>query len=448
MARPASAVTSLVVNVVVNRGRRVGRPAPARCDRTDRMVTYRPVAGRVAITGLGSVSSLGGSAPVFAEALLGGADGFRPLTEFAHVPLRTSRAARVAGFDPATIIAPLKLRRIDEVGRITIGAALEAMQQAGWPRRPEGYDDLGVALGSFTAGVHASAEYLETYLRQGAGASPAILFSNTVGNAPASVCALELGLRGPNATLTHKEASGLAAIEFAARLIRRGRAPAVLAGGADVLELVFYRVHDWFEVMAPGDEPCRPYDVDRRGFLMGEGAFLFVLEDDERARRRGARILGHVTGTASAGSPDAFNAWPAAPDTLIRVMGDAIGRAGLTPDAIDVVYAAANGSPVLDATEARALRAVFGGRAVPVVAIKGALGESGAAGCAGIASALLFAPRGIAPPTVGLVHRGPDTPVGAQPEAQPVAGPRALILGVGSGGTVVAVVVEAQQPPA
>ena len=140
------------------------------------------------------------------------------------------------------------------------------MEQAGFPRRAEGYDDLGVALGSFTAGVHASAEYLETYLRQGAGASPAILFSNTVGNAPASVCALELGLRGPNATLTHKEASGLAAIEFAARLIRRGRAPAVLAGGADVLELVFYRVHDWFAVMAPDHEPCRPYDAGATRF--------------------------------------------------------------------------------------------------------------------------------------------------------------------------------------
>ena len=206
----------------------------------------------MAITGLGSVSSLGGSAPVFAEALLAWSRRLppahrvraRPAAHAARGPHRRVRSGQ--------LIAPLKLRRIDEVGRITIGAAIEAMAQAGFPRRAEGYDDLGVALGSFTAGVHASAEYLETYLRQGAGASPAILFSNTVGNAPASVCALELGLRGPNATLTHKEASGLAAIEFAARLVRRGRAPAVLAGGADVLELVFYRVHDWFAVMAPG----------------------------------------------------------------------------------------------------------------------------------------------------------------------------------------------------
>src|SRR5688572_1361146 len=177
-----ASAASAVARPVVERRRRPAKRARARCDRTDRMVTYRPVAGRVAITGLGSVSSLGGSAPVFAEALLGGADGFRPLAEFAHVSLRTPRAARIAGFDPSKLIAPLKLRRIDEVGRVTIGAALEAMEQAGLPRRTEGYDDLGVALGSFTAGVHASAEYLEVYLRQGAGASPAILFSNTVGN--------------------------------------------------------------------------------------------------------------------------------------------------------------------------------------------------------------------------------------------------------------------------
>ena len=407
------------------------------------MVTYRSVAGRVAITGLGCVSSLGGSAAAFADALVAGAHGFRTLTEFAHVPLRTPRAARIAGFDPATIAPPLKLRRIDEVGRVTIGAALEALAGAGLPKRAEGFDDVGVALGSYTAGVHASAEYLETYLRQGAGASPAILFSNTVGNAPASVCALELGLRGPNATLTHKEASGLAAIAFASRLIRHGHAPVLLAGGADVLELVFYRVHDWFAVLAPGDAPCRPFDPTRQGFLMGEGAFMFVLEDEARARARGARVLGHIAATASGAAAGGFNEWPAQPDAIVRVMRDAIARAGLTPDDIDAVYAAANGSPVLDATEARAIAAVFGDRPVPVVALKGALGESGAAGCAGIAAALLLGRRGTLPPTVGLEARGPDTPPGASASAQRVAGGRALISGVGSGGTLVAVVVEA-----
>jgi len=108
MASPAKAVTSLVVSLVVKRGRRVGRPAPARCDRTDRMVTYRPVAGRVAITGLGSVSSLGGSAPVFAEALLGGADGFRPLGTFRFDKSATVTVA-TAGTDGYVIIDAVQL---------------------------------------------------------------------------------------------------------------------------------------------------------------------------------------------------------------------------------------------------------------------------------------------------------------------------------------------------
>ena len=218
----------------------------------------------------------------------------------------------------------------------------------------------------------------------------------------------------------------------------------MLAGGADVLELVFYRVHDWFGVMAPDDEPCRPYDADRTGFLMGEGAFLFVLEDDERARARGARILGHVTGTASAGSPDAFNAWPAAPDALVRVMRDAIARAGLTPDAIDVVYAAANGSPVLDATEARALaRRVRRSR-------RAGRRDQGRARRVGRRrlrrhrrGAALRGARASRRRRSAWRSAGPTRRPGARAEPQPVAGPRALVLSVGSGGTVVAVVVEA-----
>jgi act minimal PKS chain-length factor (CLF/KS beta) len=177
---------------------------------------------------------------------------------------------------------------------------------------------------------------------------------------------------------------------------------------------------------------------------MGEGAFVFVLEDDARARSRGAEVLGYVTGTASAGSPDAFNAWPSDPAALVRVMREALARAGAGPDDIDVVYATANGSVRLDATEAKALRTVFGDRPVPVVAVKGALGESGAAGCGAIAATLMLAPRGLVPPTVGLEERGPDTPPGASSGVQPMAGRRALVVSAGSGGTVVAVVVEAQ----
>lgn len=398
--------------------------------------------GRVAITGIGCVSSLGSSATAFADALAAGRCGVRSLPEFDGYALRTTRAARVTGFDPSACIPPLKLRRIDEVGRITIGAALEALESAGLARRADGFDDVGVALGSFTAGVHASAEYLQAYLQLGAGAAPALLFSNTVGNAPASVCALDFGLRGPNATLMHKEASGLAAVEFAARVVRRGSCPAMLAGGADVLELSFFRVHDSFKVMAPDDEPSRPFDAGRRGFLLGEGAFLFLLEDEDRARARGAAVRGIIRGVATSGSSERLNEWPAEPDGMVRAMRDAIDRSDVRAADIDVVYAAANGSGTLDRVESAAIGQVFGEGGVAVTAIKGALGESGASSAAALAAALLLGARGCVPPTVGLRTLAADCPVRASCSPRPLGGPLALLNSVGSGGTYVAMVVE------
>jgi 3-oxoacyl-(acyl-carrier-protein) synthase len=395
----------------------------------------------VAVTGIGCVSSLGGSAGAFADGLLEGRTGFRLLTELADLALNSPRAARVTGYDPAAHIPPLKLRRVDEVGRLTIGAAAEALTAAGYPKRSEGYDDIGVILGTFTAGVHASSEYLETYLRQGPAASPALLFSNTVGNAAASTCGLDFTLRGPNATLMEKEASGLAAVAFGAHLVRRRKSRVVLAGGADAIERHFYHVHDWFGVMASGDEDPRPFDAGRTRFLMGEGAFLFVLEDLESATTRGARVLATLLGVASTASSERVNAWPREPRALVRAMRQAIAHAGLAPDAIDVIYASANGTELLDRVESAAIREVFGDRPVPVTSIKGAVGEFGAAGAASLAAAILCGERGRVAPVTGLRARATDCPVDAHPSGLALPGPVALVNSFASGGTHVSVVV-------
>jgi 3-oxoacyl-[acyl-carrier-protein] synthase II len=300
---------------------------------------------------------------------------------------------------------------------------------------------VGLVLGTYTAGVHASSEYLETYLRQGATASPALLFSNTVGNAAASTCGLDLGLRGPNVTLMEKEASGLSAVAFGAHLVRHRKAAAVLAGGADALERHFYRVHDWFGVLSPHGADPRPFDRARAGFLMGEGAFLVVLEDTEAARARGAAALAPVLGTGSTASCEPVNAWPGSPRAIARAMRLAIASAGLPPDAIDVVYAAANGTDVLDRCEASAIGEVFGGRAVAVTSIKGAIGEFGASGAASLAAAILCGARGEVPPVAGLIERDAECAVDAVPCRRPAAGPVALVNSVASGGTCVSMVV-------
>jgi 3-oxoacyl-[acyl-carrier-protein] synthase II len=301
-------------------------------------------------------------------------------------------------------------------------------------------------LGSFSAGVHATGEYLESYLKGGPAGAPALLFSSTVGNAPASQCGLEYGLRGPNTTLMHKEASGLSAIVFATHLIRRGKIPIVVAGGADDIYERFYRVHDWFGVMADsrhaganGSESlpiAMPFDAARRGFVMGEGGFMLVLEDESSASARGATVLAEVLGTSSSASSVAINAWPDDDVALLRAMRLAIEDAGITPDDVDVVYASANGTVPLDRVEAAAIREVFGARDVPVTSIKGAIGEFGAAGAGSAAAAILCGRQGVIAPTTGFQTPAADCPVGVV--SSPVAlsgGAIALVNSFASGGT-------------
>jgi 3-oxoacyl-[acyl-carrier-protein] synthase II len=407
------------------------------------------VRGRVVISGIGCVTSLGSDEHAFTQALLAGAHGIRPITEFDTTGLRATHAARVRDFDPTKYLPPLKLRRIDAVGRIAIAATREALDHAGLRHRPEGYDDVGVVLGSYSAGVHATGEYLESFMKGGPAGAPALLFSSTVGNAPASQCGLEYGLRGPNTTLMHKEASGLAAIAFGTHLIRRGKASAMVAGGADDIYVHFYRAHDWFGVMAPGDlagsvtneggtdhgPTTAPFDALRNGFVMGEGGYMLVLESAAACEARAGQVLGEVLGVGTVSASLPLNAWPTDTRALVRTMQIALDDAGLTAEAIDAVYASANGTILLDRCEAQALRAVFGDRAVPVTSIKGALGEFASAGAASVAGALLCGAAGKLPPIANLRTLADDCPVAAVRVAMPVPGATILVNSFASGGT-------------
>jgi 3-oxoacyl-[acyl-carrier-protein] synthase II len=403
------------------------------------------VRGRVVISGIGCVTSLGCSRETFTRALLAGEQGIRLITEFDTTGLRTTHAARIRDFDPTKYMPPLKLRRIDAVGRVAIAATRDALDHAGFPHRPEGYDDVGVVLGSYSAGVHATGEYLESFMKGGPTGAPALLFSSTVGNAPASQCGLEYGLRGPNTTLMHKEASGLSAIAFGTHLIRRGKAAGMVAGGADDIYVHFYRAHDWFGVMAPSNNSTEhhapataPFDAARNGFVMGEGGFMMVLEDEAHCAARGGRAFGEILGVGTSSESLPINAWPTNERALVRAMRRALEDASLEPDAVDAVYASANGTMLLDRCEALALRALFGERPIPVTSVKGALGEFGSSGAASLAAALLCGGEGTGrlPPIAGLRTVADDCPVAAvRAAAAPLPGPVVLVNSFASGGT-------------
>ena len=201
---------------------------------------------RVAVTGISAISSFGIGHRPLVEALLAGCCGVAPVASFDTAACHSHRAAVVQGFDPASFIPPLKLRRIDSVGRLALACTRLLFADAGVATGLEGCDETGVALGTFTAGLDSTVEYLQGLTDQGPTGVPALLFSNTVSNAPASLCAIEFGLRGPNVTFNQREASSFAALIYSVGAIRDGRVRAMLTGGADRLEETFFKVHDRF----------------------------------------------------------------------------------------------------------------------------------------------------------------------------------------------------------
>jgi 3-oxoacyl-[acyl-carrier-protein] synthase II len=364
----------------------------------------------ITITGLGAVSPFGDSVDAFRDALLEGRTAIAPDPEFSGRTSRSVLSARVSGFEPAKWIAPMKLRRMDGTGPLAIVAASQAMTQAGYTVLDED-DRAGTVLGTYSAGGQATTDYLNALFGGGPSSAPALLFNSTVGNAAAGLTGLELKLRGPNATMSHKEASGLAAILTAVDLLHQGRADAMIAAGVDAIYDLFYRVHDRFAVLndAQAAGPATaPFSGSRRGFVLGEGSFGLWLERGDGWRSRGAAALGEVLGVGAASAAVPLNMWPASPEPLVRTMRLAMEDAGVRPADVGVVYASANAAQTLDPVEASALTELFGGSETIVTSIKGAIGESGASSAAACVAAVACGRAGAVPPIAGLENVDPS----------------------------------------
>ena len=407
------------------------------------MVTYAPMSQRLVVTGIGVVSAFGASREHFRDALLAGQSGIGPITSFDVSACRTRIGAPVTGFDATAWIAPMKLRRMDDTARYALVATRQAFEDAGSAFISEGDDDAGVVLGTFTAGGQATSEYLTALHKGGPAGAPALLFNSTVANAPASLAGLEFKLRGPNVTISQKEASGLAAIVTAADALRLDRSRAIAAGGVDAIFDIFFRVHDRFGVMSPADATSvrGPFDRDRAGFVLGEGGFALLIEQEGAVASRGGTRYGEILGVGAQSAAVPINGWPVTREPLVRTINAALADAAVTPDEIAIVYASANGT-ALDRVEAEALFEVFSRSRPQVTSIKGAIGEFGASGAASVAAAFLCGAVGRVPPVAALVE--PDLATGAlnlvrAPAA--ASGPTVIINSFGSGGALFSVVI-------
>jgi 3-oxoacyl-[acyl-carrier-protein] synthase II len=332
----------------------------------------------------------------------------------------------------------MKLRRMDTTGPYALVALRQAMEEAKYAITTEGDARSGVVLGTYSAGGHATNEYLESLFRGGPSGAPALLFNSTVGNAAAGLAGLEYKLCGPNATISQKEASGLAAIAAAVDLLRLGRVDAVGAGGMDAIYDMFYRAHDRFAVMSDAadvDGSLAPFSASRRGFVLGEGGFALWLE------RGGQRGHAEILGTGAASAQCALNAWPPDPAPLVRTMRLALADADLAPSDVNVIYASANATARLDEVEARALATLFGGSRAVVTSIKGAIGECGASGAAACVAAVLCGALGRVPPIAGMSEADPVTrPLRLAATTMESPGEIVLVNSVASGGALVSAV--------
>lgn len=408
---------------------------------------------RVVVTGLGCVSCFGIGLHAFDLALRAGRCGIVPITAFETSMCHAHQAALIREFDPATFIPPIKLRRIDTAGRIAIAASRLLFEDAALPTGPGLADDVGIALGTFSAGLDSVVEYLDGLTTHGPAGVPAILFSNTVANAAASLCAIEFGLRGPNVTFNQREISSLAALLFGVGAVRDGRSSAIVTGGVDCVEETFFKVNDRFRALSPmraaegdgsKDEAARPYDRRHNGWVLGEGGYLMLLEPGTAAERRGARPYGEILGVGMTASPTPLNDWPADGAGLARAMRLALADGAIEPDQVGAIMGAANGSPRLDRLEASAIADVFAGRPIPTMSVKGAVGEFGGAGAAAIVAGLLSIPDGTIAPTVGFTEPDPVcAALSVRNAPQPATSDVFLVNSVASGGTHVSVVVRA-----
>ncbi len=366
---------------------------------------------RVVITGLGAVTPVGLDVPSTWAALLEGQSGVGKLTLFDASKYPVQIAGEVKGFDPAGRIEPKELRRMDRYAQLGLIAAQEAYADAGLERNGL-RDEVGVVFGSAAGGLGTLLEQQRILLERGVRRVSPTFLPNMLADTASGHIAIALGLRGPNMAIVSACATGSHALGEAFETIRRGDAEAIVAGGAEAsLIPVVYAGFCAMRALASHEDPTqasRPFDRDRNGFVISEGAGALLVEALDHARARGARIYAEVLGYGS--SNDAFDmAAPAEGEGAVLTMARALKKAELPPERVDYINAHGTGTPLNDKFETDAIHRVFGPHAkqVAVSSTKSMTGHMmGASGAVEAVVCALVIRDQVIPPTINL--RTPD----------------------------------------
>jgi 3-oxoacyl-[acyl-carrier-protein] synthase II len=369
---------------------------------------------RVVVTGMGCISPVGNTVKETWDSMQAGKSGAGPITLFDASRHKTRFAAEVKGFDAAALFGTRESRRMDRFTQFATAATIEALENSGLKIDDSNCDRVGVLIGTGIGGIGTIMEQADVLRERGPERVSPFLVPMMISDSAAGMLAIRFGARGPNMAVATACASGNNAIGEAMEMIRRGAADAMIAGGAEgaLVSVAMAGMNVMGALSTRNGDPLtasRPFDKDRDGFLMGEGAGVLLLESLEHAQARGATVLGELSGYGTTDDAHHISA-PAENGAGAAIsMKLALEDSGLQVSDVDYINAHGTSTPLNDKSETAAIKTVFGERAykIPVSSTKSMTGHLlGASGAVEAVFSILAIREGIIPPTIN--YQTPD----------------------------------------
>lgn len=371
---------------------------------------------RVVVTGLGAVTPVGNDVASTWQALLAGKSGAADITRFDATKYSVRFACEVKGFDALAYMDRKEAKRADAYSHLAVAASLQAAADAGITPGSIMPESMGVIIGSGIGGIRSFEDQHDVYRTLGPGKISPFFIPMFIGDIAAGLVSMRLQAKGPNYSTVSACASSANAIGDAFRIIQYGDADVMVAGGAEaaVTPMSIGGFANMGALSTRNDAPAeasRPFDLDRDGFVMGEGAGVVILEELEHARKRGARIYGEVVGFRSTGDAYHLTGQPEAHEGLQRAMRGAMQDGGLVTTDVDYINAHGTSTPLNDPNESKGIKVVFGEHAhvLSISSTKSATGHMlGAAGAVEFLVCALAIRDNMVPPTINYHTPDPE----------------------------------------
>jgi 3-oxoacyl-[acyl-carrier-protein] synthase II len=364
---------------------------------------------RAVVTGMGILTSIGQDLPSFWKNLLAGVCGIDRITLFDPSGYRAKKAAEVRGFEPRRHFSPRQLRRMSRCDQLGMKAALEALMDSALVLEKVDRERVGIFIGGGAGGIFSAEKYRKEMIQKGGRRGrPSLLL-------PFSTCALndaiaeEWRILGPRATIATACSSSATAIGCGLDAVRSGEADIAVVGGSESLSEVTFGGFNSLRTV--DEEYCRPFDLNRKGLSLGEGAAFLILEEAEHARKRGAKIHAELMGYGLSGDGQHMTAPDPEGRGAARAMREALKDAGVGPEEVGYINAHGTATPANDASETKAIKILFGERArqIPVSASKSMIGHClGAAGALEAVATILAIRADRIPPTIHYETPDPE----------------------------------------